>query len=176
MPTRGVHLPPELAAIFDQKAASHGGTSRVLRRLIDDFLLVEGGGAACVAARDKHQAAGLKVTLRLKPDLLAALDDAAAERGVPRATWMKAVVAARLLGRPELSGGEATAYRLAHGELRRIGVNLNQIARAAHTAALEGTPTTIDLNTINAATKEIREIGQTVSDAFRGNLSYWKGE
>lgn len=58
-------------------------------------------------------------------------------------------------------------------ELRRIGVNINQIARALNTAVLEGAVLDLEVAQLDAYAGEIRAHLVGVRDAFAGNLSYW---
>lgn len=177
MAVTAVRLPDEIHARFDAAAAADGGRSRVLRRLVESYVAAQGEGSAAMVddLAWRTRGRGEKLTVRLRPDELAALDAASRERGVRRTTWLTAVVRARLLGRPTLSADESAAYVLTHRELNRIGVNLNQIARAMNTAVLEGSVLNAELHTIEAARSEIRELVQGVRAAFRGNVDYWAG-
>ncbi len=168
-------VPDDLAARFDALAAGEGGRSKVLRRFVERYL-AEGGASDVVedaawATRGKSD----KLTVRLKPDELAALEAVSRERGVRRTTWLTAVVRARLLGRPTLNDDDGHAYMMTHRELNRIGVNLNQIARALNTAVLEGTVLNAEVASVEAARAEIRELVQGLRRAFKGNVDYWAG-
>ncbi len=58
-------------------------------------------------------------------------------------------------------------------ELRRIGVNVNQMARALNTAVLEGAVLDLELAQLAAFQAELGAWVEAVGDAFRGNLDYW---
>ena len=58
-------------------------------------------------------------------------------------------------------------------ELRRIGVNVNQIARALNTAVMEGAVLALEVAQLAAFSEEIRAHLVGVRDAFQGNLAYW---
>lgn len=68
---------------------------------------------------------------------------------------------------------QAHAFRGAQRELHRIGVNVNQIARAMNTAVLEGALVASELHLVLSAEAEIKHQVKALRDAFRGNLDYW---
>lgn len=174
MPSRCVHLPDALAVRFDKAAAAEGGRSLVLRRLVEGYLASQGvdvGDDAIDASLPRGR--GVRVTLRLKAEELAAVETASRERGVRRTVWLTALIRARLLRRPTLNGEEMDAYWRAQRELNRIGVNLNQVARAVNVAVLDGSVLKAEQHTINAAVSEIREIAKDIRAAFKGNVAYW---
>ena len=164
-----VRLPPDLIRRFDAAAAGRGGRSRFLRSLI--------GGAAqgalpepvapLVSPRDA------KLSLRLTADDMALLEAEAARTGLSRTQWTVALIRRRLHERPQLSPSEAIAFVGIQRELRRIGVNVNQIARALNTAVLEGKVLDLEVAQLADFATEIRAHLVGVQDAFRGNLDYW---
>lgn len=58
-------------------------------------------------------------------------------------------------------------------ELRRIGVNVNQIARALNTAVMEGAVLGLELAQMDAHQAELRGWVKALGEAFEGNLVYW---
>ena len=58
-------------------------------------------------------------------------------------------------------------------ELRRIGVNVNQIARALNTAVMEGVVLEVELAQLGAFQQEIGAWVEALGEAFQGNLEYW---
>lgn len=58
-------------------------------------------------------------------------------------------------------------------ELNRIGVNLNQIARAVNVAVMPGQVLDLELAQLRAFRDETRELAQALSAAMNGDLSYW---
>jgi hypothetical protein len=58
-------------------------------------------------------------------------------------------------------------------ELRRIGVNINQIARALNTAVMEGKVLELELSYLDDLRAEIRSHVRDLRDAVSGNLTYW---
>ena len=58
-------------------------------------------------------------------------------------------------------------------ELRRIGVNINQIARALNTAVMDGMVLDLELAQLGAFQAEISAWVEALGEAFEGNLAYW---
>lgn len=164
-----VRLPPDLIRRFDAAAAERGGRSRLLRRLVE-------GAAQAPAPEPVAPSPKLptgKLTLRLTEVDLARLTDEAAAAGLSRTQWSAALIRARLHRRPQLRPPEAMALIEIRRELRRIGVNVNQIARALNTAVMEGQVLDLELAQLGAFRAELGAWVEAVGDAFRGNLDYW---
>lgn len=167
-----LRLPPDLIRRFDAAAAGQGGRSRYLRRLME---------AAAQAAFPEVEAArpGVgsgKLTLRLAEADLAVLEAEAARAGLLRTQWATALIRRRLHGRVQLSPPEALALIEIRRELHRIGVNINQIARALNTAVLEGAVLDLEAAQLAAFQTEIQAWIGALGDAFAGNLAYWAVE
>jgi uncharacterized protein (DUF1778 family) len=167
-----LRLPPDLTRRFDAAAATQGGRSRLLRRLM------EAAAQAPLPAAESAppKAATGKLTLRLPASDLAALAAEADALGLSRTQWVVALIRRRLHGRPQLSRPEAIAFIGVQRELRRIGVNLNQIARALNTAVLEGSVLDLEMAQLEAFQAEIAAHLHGLHDAFTGNLTYWAVE
>jgi hypothetical protein len=60
--------------------------------------------------------------------------------------------------------------------VRRIGVNVNQIARALNTAVMEGKVLDLELAYLDTLRTELRAHMFTLREAFEGNLAYWAAE
>ena len=164
-----VRLPADLARRFDAAAGRQGGRSRLLRRLIEgasDAAVPEGLPAAPAGV-------GAKLTLRLRTSDLAALEAEADRCGLSRTRWTTALIRRRLHDRPQPAPAEAQALIEARRELRRIGVNINQIARALNTAVLEGVVLRVELIQLAAFADEIRGYSGAIDEALRANLDYW---
>ena len=58
-------------------------------------------------------------------------------------------------------------------ELRRIGVNVNQIARALNNAVMDGVVLDLELAQLGAFQAEIAAWVDALGEAFEGNLAYW---
>ena len=162
-------LPDALAARFD--AIAHQGRSKKLRDLV----------AAAVGDEPTPQSAALrrksvKLTLRLRPEDMTALDEAARGEGMQRTEWTLALMRRRLFGRPKFGRKEELAFYAVQEELRRIGVNLNQIARAMNTAVMPGTVLEAEIRQVEEIRAEIRAHVRSLKDAFEGNLEFWEVE
>lgn len=164
-----VRLPPDLIRRFDAAAAERGGRSRLLRRLVER--------AAQASLPEPVQAPSRlptsKLTLRLAEADLARLSAEAAAAGLSRTQWSVSLIRARLHRRPQLTPVEAVALIEIRRELRRIGVNINQIARALNTAVMEGQVLELELAQLAAFQAELGAWVEALGDALRGNLDYW---
>lgn len=167
-----LRLPPDLTRRFDAAAATQGGRSRLLRRLME-----AAARAPLPAAEPAPPKAAMgKLTLRLPASDLAALAAEADALGLSRTQWVVALIRRRLYGRPQLSRPEAIAFVDVQRDLRRIGVNVNQIARALNVAVLEGSVLDLELAQLGAFQAEIAAHLDGLRDAFAGNLAYWAVE
>lgn len=164
-----LRLPADLARRFDAAAAGQGGRSRLLRRLMERAAEAPFpvGPDAPTAAR-----AG-KLTLRLDAEDLARLEAEAGRMGLSRTQWAVSLIRRRLHDRPQLTRPEIFALIEVRRELRRIGVNINQIARALNTAVLEGAVLDLEVAQLDAFRTEIEVWVQALGGAFEGDLSYW---
>lgn len=164
-----LRVSPDLVRRFDAAAATRGGRSRLLRRLMEEAAQAGLPELADVATRP----AGTKLTLRVAPFDMAVLEAEAARAGLSRTQWTVALIRARLHHRPQFKRSEAIAFIDVQRELRRIGVNVNQIARALNTAVLEGQVLDLEIIQLDAFAREIRGHVSGLRDAFEGNLAYW---
>lgn len=165
-----LRLSDELAGRFDTWAADRGGRSPALRHVIERAC----SGAPKAAGRLPLRP--VKLTLRLAAADGRGLDKAAAEMGLTRNAWAAALVRRRLAGRPTFRPAEATSLLAMQSELRRIGVNVNQIARALNTAVMEGMVLDLELAYLDDLRAEIRAHMLALREAFEGNLAYWDAE
>lgn len=165
-----VRISDDLAAAFDAAAANEGGRSAVLRSLVQDRAEAAGGAPAPPAS--PRSAARLMV--RLGAPEAAHVAEAAATMGLRRAGWVTALVRRHALGRPTFDRGQEVALLAVQGELRRIGVNVNQIARAMNTAVMEGRVLALELQSIDDFRRELRGHVLAMREAFAGNLAYWE--
>lgn len=163
-------LPDALAARFDAIAAQ--GRSRKLRELVAAAV----GDEAPPAPGGPLRRKSVKLTLRLKPEDMTALDAAAHKEGMLRTDWLLALMRRRLFGRPKFGRKEELAFYAVQEELRRIGVNLNQIARAMNTAVMPGAVLEAEIRQVEAFRDEVRATVQGLKGAFQGNLDYWEVE
>ena len=167
-----LRVSPDLIRRFDAAAAGQGGRSRLLRRLM------EGAAQASFPAPPEAVSAPRsgKLTLRLGETDLRLLEAEAAAVGLSRTQWSVALIRRRLRDRPQFSRPEALALIEVRRELRRIGVNINQIARALNTAVMEGKVLDLETAQLAAFADEIRGHLLGLRDAVEGNLAYWAAE
>ena len=167
-----LRLPPDLVRRFDAAAAARGGRSRYLRAIME---------RAAQASLSKPEQAppgakSAKLTLRLSDDDMARLEAEAARAGLLRTQWAAALIRRRLHGRLQLTPPESMALIGVRRELHRIGVNINQIARALNTAVMERSVLDLEVAQLAAFAAEIRAHLNGLDEAFAGNLAYWSAE
>jgi hypothetical protein len=166
-----VRVPDDLGARFDDWAGARGGRSPALRQLIAE---------ACQGAVSRGPAPGrlaarpAKLTVRLTAADARGLGTAAGEVGLTPNAWVAALVRRRLHERPTFPHNQALAVLAIQAELRRIGVNINQIARALNTAVMEGKVLELEVASLTAFQGEVREHLRALREAFDGNLAYWR--
>ena len=168
-----VRVPDDLAARFDGWAGDVGGRSPALRRLIAQACSGAGSGgpgAGALGCRPR------KLTVRLTALDSLGLDAAAAEMGLTPNAWAAALVRRRLRDRPTFGSSDVAPLFAIQSELRRIGVNVNQIARALNTAVLEGRVLDTELTAVDDLRRELRAHMGGLREAFAGNLAYWEVE
>jgi hypothetical protein len=165
-----VRVPDEMVARFDGWAAERGGRSAALRRLIDR---AASAGEVVPLAHAQRLVRPMKLTVRLSATDSRSLDAAAAEMGLTRSAWAAALIRRRLISRPTFGQSNGLALAAIQGDLRRIGVNANQIARALNTAVLEGKVLELELAYLDDLRAEIRCHMRALREAFEGNLAYW---
>jgi hypothetical protein len=118
----------------------------------------------------------LKLTVRLADDDGDNLAREAAAMGLTPNGWAAALIRHRLHGKPAFPRAEGVALLAIQGEVRRIGVNMNQIARAVNTAVMEGKVLDLEVAYLDALRTELRAHMFTLREAFEGNLAYWAVE
>jgi hypothetical protein len=164
-----VRVPDDLAGRFDAAADLQGGRSALLRRLILEAAAQPPDGAA--GPRGPRSAARIMVRLEARDS--ASLAAEAARMGLSRSAWVAALVRRRVGGTPTFNRADALALAAVHGELRRVGINVNQIARALNTAVLEGRVLDLELASLAELQQEVHGHMLALREAFEGNLSYW---
>lgn len=167
-----VRVPDDLAGRFDAAAAPVGGRSAMLRRLIADAA----AGSAAASTSWPVRRDGARLMVRLGVAETAGVDAAAAAMGLRRAAWVAMLVRRHVRGRPGFSRPDELSLIAIQGEIRRIGVNVNQIARALNTAVMEGRVLDLELAAIDDLRRELRAHLVGLREAFEGNLGYWAVE
>lgn len=169
MPVLSVRVPDDLAVRFDAAADPLGGRSALLFRLVDGAAASAGAGS--VTTRMKRDACRLMVRLAA-PDA-AHVSREATSLGQPRATWVAALVHRHAAGGARFARPDELTLLAIHSELRRVGVNVNQIARALNAAVIEGRVLDLELAYLDDLRREMRSHIEGLREAFAGNLSYW---
>lgn len=165
-----VRVPDDVAARFDAAAAARGGRSAGLRRLIEHAAAAP--AAATLPSTGRRDGARLMVRLTTAEARHVAAE--AAAMSVPRSGWVAALVRRHAAGQPRFSRSGELELIAIHGELRRVGVNINQIARALNTAVMEGRVLDTELTAIDDLRRELRDHVGALGEAFAGNLAYWE--
>lgn len=167
MANLSIRVSDELLARFDAAAGGQGGRAATLRRLMDHAA----PGPPTLGGR--LPARPLKLTVRLTADDGEGLAREAAAMALTPNGWVAALIRHRLHGKPTFRPDEAVALLAIQGEVRRIGVNVNQIARALNTAVMEGKVLDLEVAYLDALRTELRAHMFTLREAFEGNLAYW---
>lgn len=114
--------------------------------------------------------------VRLDAHEVAHVDRQAAAMGLRRSGWVAALVRRHAVGRPTFRRADELALLAIQAEVHRIGINVNQIARALNTATLEGRVQDLQLNELEPLRRELREHLGGLRDAFESNLAYWAAD
>ncbi len=170
MANLSIRVSDDLLARFDAAAGSQGGRAPTLRRLMDHAASNTPTPSGPLPARP------LKLTVRLTNDDGDGLAREAAAMGLTPNGWAAALIRHRLRGKPTFPRVEAVALVALQGEVRRIGVNVNQIARALNTAVMEGKVLDLEMASLDDLRTELRAHMFTLREAFEGNLAYWAAE
>ena len=169
MALMSLRVSDEVAADFSALAATQGGKSALLRRLIGDAL-------NATSARVPSLAVGRpeKVTVRFRESEMRQLAEVSHQRGMTRNGWIVAMVRSRLGSPVQHSPEEHAALRAIVRELNRIGGNINQIARAANSSVLQGRAVEPNLSAIDEARAVIESALAQLRGALDGNADYWE--
>ncbi|WP_421930897.1 MobC family plasmid mobilization relaxosome protein [Phenylobacterium sp.] len=170
MANLSLRVPDDLLARFDAAAGGQGGRAPTLRRLMDQ------AAAGPPAVGERLPARPLKLTVRLTAHDGDGLAREASGMGLTPNAWVAALIRHRLHGKPTFGRDETVALLAIQGEVRRIGVNVNQIARALNTAIMEGKVLDLEIAYLDALRTELRAHIFTLREAFEGNLAYWAVE
>ena len=122
----------QVAAEFSVLAATQGGKSALLRRLIADALDAPATRILALPVGRPE-----KVTVRFRETEMRQLAEVSHQRGMTRTGWIVALVRSRLGSPVQHSPDEHAALRAIVRELNRIGGNINQIARSANRGELD---------------------------------------
>lgn len=161
-----VHLDRDLERAFERWARTRGGKSAALRLLIGEAV-----GRSQPEPTSRATVADLHV--RLTEREREAVRFAAAQKGMAPATWVRSLVRAHALRRPQWGGFERQALASVLAALGKIGSNVNQIARAMNVAVLKGEYSPHQGTAAKEAALEVRRTVSEVADMVRRDLDYW---
>jgi hypothetical protein len=147
-----------------------------LRRLVEHTLQSAGArtnklGDSTLTEPPEPIARGARFYIRLRPDDQLLLRERAAARGMAAATYASVLLRAYLRNVAPLPKGELMALRRLMAELRAIGRNLNQIARAANQDARVNGPSRDDLLAVLRACEGLRA---HIKVLLQSNIQSWE--
>ena len=163
----GTHVDRGLAERFRALARStDGSVSAALRRILSEAVAGKPPQAPLGAS-------GYRVTIRLKDAERLALLAAARDRQTTPSVWLRCLAVAHLSRRPQWNDSETSELRAIFVEMRRIGTNLNQIARALNVAVQSGEYPVGQGSAAIEAAELVRSETRRVVGIMTGNFDYW---
>ncbi|MCH4894973.1 hypothetical protein GO308_17865 [Sphingomonas sp. SFZ2018-12] len=163
----------DLLAAFDALAEGRGGRSALLRSILQQALK-QVADAPRIAPR--ADPAGNRVSLTFTSAEAAVLDHRAAERGVDRAGWIKALVRRHIALKGTVDDGMRDAIAPIRMQLQRIGRNLNQAMKAGNAAMMadSGLQIELELRRIADMREEINGQIAALAEVLRGETAFWQ--
>lgn len=169
-----LRLPEDLAARFDRFAASRGGRSQALRRLLRD--VVEGEGGAPEPEGGASRGASRKLTLRLGEEELNVLEEVSRSAGMRRTEWACALLRGRLLQRPQFNPTDTQVLADTRQELARICANLRELSRTAKDTDAPADKRDAWVEAIESMHGEVRGELERLRQGLQGSRSYWTAQ
>jgi hypothetical protein len=167
-------VPAELAAAFKAQARGiEGGTSAALRRLVAEAEGLHRASPARLSIAPAGVGRGQQIGIRLKKAERRALDEAAEAHGTTPANWVRSLAIVHLAGKPQWNPAELDELRELFRELRAIGNNVNQIARALNVAVQTGEYPPHQGRAAKEAAELVRAEMRRVVAVMTGNFDYW---
>ena len=164
----GAYVDQGLATRFEAWARqTEGGTSAALRKL-----LAEARGDA-PAAPARGNGVGQQVGVRFKEAERRLLSEVAGARGTTPANWLRSLALTHLSKRPQWNPAEVEALRHLFAEVRRIGNNVNQIARAVNASGAVGRVPAYQGEAAREAAELVRAEMRRIVALMTGNFDYW---
>jgi predicted transcriptional regulator len=130
--------------------------SALIKRLIDVMVQCGGEASAKVSKPVEAVTRGMRIYVRLRPEDHLLLRERALARGMAAATYASLSLRAHLRNLAPLPKDELTALLRTMTELRAVGRNLNQIARAANQGSRANGPSREDLFAVLRACEGLR--------------------
>jgi len=161
-------LDADVAERFKAAArATDGGASQALTRMV--AALLEDVDVASPVGVGR----GRMLSVRFRDEERAALTVAARSRETTPTNWVRSLALVHLMQRPQWNRAELDEIREVAREARRIGANVNQIARAVNVAAMEGQCPPDAGQAAKDAAEEMNAVTRRLAGIVTGNFDYW---
>lgn len=163
-------LPREMKERFAEFARLQGKSeSAPLKSMVEAMLATAASPTEPMLVLESSPSSRRSVRLRDDDSLM--LRDRAQARGIPAATYVSFLVRSHLRRLAPLPDAELQAFKNAIGELKAIGRNLSQIARATYEGRVTGGAAVGDLRALlNVCTK----LWDAMKNVVRVNLESWE--
>jgi hypothetical protein len=161
------HIDRETERAFDAWARTRGGKAAALRSLIRDAV------GAPVPDRPTVDACVSDLHVRLSEPEREALRQAAAQKGMAPSTWVRSLVRAHVLRRPQWGEFERQGFAAVLTAVARIGSNVNQIARAMNVAVLKGEYAAGQGSEAREAAADVKRAIAQLAGMVGRDLDYW---
>jgi predicted DNA-binding protein len=145
--------------------------SALLKRLIEVMVHSGGDANSTVSKTVEPVTRGTRVYVRLRPDDYLLLRERATARGMASATYASLLLRAHLRNLAPLPKDELTALLRSMTDLRAVGRNLNQIARAANQGGRVNGPSREDLLAVLRACEGLRVHTKAL---LQTNITSWE--
>ena len=163
-------VPSELKERFAELARLQGKSeSALLKSMVEAMVATATPPADPIPVPESVTSSRLSV--RLRDNDLLMLRDRAQARGMPAATYVSFLVRSHLRRLAPFPDVELQAFKSAIGEVKAVGRNLNQIARATYEGRVTGGAAIGDLRAVLAACTTLWE---SMKRVVHVNLESWE--
>jgi hypothetical protein len=145
--------------------------SALLKSLLEVMVHSRGDASPEVSKPIEPVTSGTRIYVRLRPEDHLLLRERALARGMASATYASLLLRAHLRNLAPLPKDELTALMRSMTELRAVGRNLNQIARAANQGARANGPSREDLLAVLRACEGLRHHTKAL---LQKNVTSWE--
>lgn len=165
-----VHLDADLFHVFEAYARTRGGKSAVLRTLIADAVSTSSGPPASASTAIQSVTT---MSVRLTGAERDQVRLAAADKSMAPSTWVRSLVRAHVLRRPQWGEFERQGFAAVLTALARIGNNVNQIARGINVAVLSGEYPAGQGSEAREAVADTKRALAQLGEMVGRDLDYW---
>jgi hypothetical protein len=162
---------PEIKALVRTLARREQITESALIKQFLEVVLRSSAAAGLSELEAKRASRDMRLYVRLDPDDRLLLNERAAARGMPSATYVAVLVRSHLRNLAPLPKQELLALKGAVAELGAIGRNLNQIARAMNQGGRAAGPGREELRAMLQVGGALRD---HVKALLAGNAKSWE--